>query len=49
MPTIEDVLRSGVASAAELASQLQISQPTLSRRIREANNLLKMGQGKAMR
>jgi len=49
MPTIEDVLRSGVASAAELASQLQTSQPTLSRRIREANNLLKMGQGKATR
>lgn len=49
MKYIEDVLRQAPASAAELIAALDISQPTLSRKINDAPNILKMGKGRATR
>ena len=49
MTSIEDLLRQGLASAGELIAALKISQPTLSRKINSATNILKIGKGKATR
>ncbi|MBH3286179.1 type II toxin-antitoxin system HipA family toxin YjjJ [Serratia marcescens] len=50
MLTVEQVLRHGPATARQLAEALGISQPTLSRRLRElAGAVLILGKGKATR
>ena len=50
MITVEQVLRHGPATARQLTEALGISQPTLSRRIRElAGAVLILGKGKATR
>ncbi|AHG22883.1 hypothetical protein Z042_16950 [Chania multitudinisentens RB-25] len=50
MSTVEHILRHGSATAQELTGALGISQPTLSRRIRDvAENVLVIGKGKATR
>lgn len=50
MSTVEQILRNGPATAHELIGVLGISQPTLSRRIRDlAEAVLILGKGKATR
>ncbi|WP_250547093.1 HipA domain-containing protein, partial [Serratia marcescens] len=50
MLTVEQVLRHGPATARQLTEALGISQPTLSRRLRElAGAVLILGKGKATR
>ncbi len=49
MTSLEDLLRQGTASAVELTAVLKISQPTLSRRIKDAGTVLKIGKGKTTR
>ena len=50
MITVEQVLRRGPATARQLTEALGISQPTLSRRLRElAGAVLILGKGKATR
>lgn len=49
MINLEDCLRQGTASAAQLTAALKISQPTLSRKIKDSANVLKIGQGKSTR
>jgi DNA-binding transcriptional ArsR family regulator len=50
MSTVEQILRHGPATAQELTGALGISQPTLSRRIRDlAEAVLTIGKGRATR
>ncbi|WP_157135217.1 ArsR family transcriptional regulator [Serratia sp. M24T3] len=45
----EDILRLGPASSSELMAALQVSQPTLSRKIKHDAAILKMGKAKSTR
>lgn len=50
MSTVEQILRNGPATSRQLTSELGISQPTLSRRIRDlAGAVLAIGKGRSTR